>query len=281
MAIGANATFPAVGVVLAETWNGTIWTTTQTPAAGALAAVSCTSTTYCVAVGEAPSGSTLTEIWNGATWTAQQSAGGGSWDGLSCASAGACVAARADPAVGIADSWDGTSWTALPQPQQQVSPPPNPFYSAVSCPAVNACTIVVNNLSITNQFQSSLDALAFRWDGATWSTQQIQLPAGEDVNTIGGVSCPSAMTCTVVGSYSFVESNGPELIAPLLERWDGTTWSAQPPPTPYQSGGPPLNAVSCASTTSCTAVGEHAIVMPSGYAGTGLLYTVPVVLSYS
>lgn len=278
-AIGATASFPAVGMSLAETWNGTTWTRLQAPVASALSAVSCTSTTSCLAVGQATSGSTLTEIWNGTTWTVQPSADAGSWLGLSCASADACLAARADPTSALADSWDGTSWTALPQPQPQFNPF-NPFYSAVSCPAINACTIVVNNL-IPGQFQSSLEALAFRWDGATWSTRQIQLPPGEDVNTIGGVSCPSATTCTAVGSYSFVLGDGPESIAPLLERWNGTTWNAQPPPSPYQLGGAQLNAVSCASTTTCTAVGEGSTVFPTGYSGTVVVYTAPVALSYS
>jgi hypothetical protein len=267
----------------------------QTAAAGALTAVSYRSTTSCVAVGQAPSGSTLTEIWNGTTWTVQQSGAGGPWLGLSCASADACLAARAYPAAGIADGWDGTSWTALPQAPPQFNPI-SPFYSAVSCPAVNACTIVVNNLSIPGNVQPdshlSPEGLAFRWDGSAWSTQQIQLPAGEYVNTIGGVSCPSVTTCTAVGSYSFLQSNSPELIAPLLERWDGTTWSTQPAPPLYESGGPALTAVSSPSTTTCTAIGENSIVIADGIAGNsgnpgcseacanGLVYTVPVVLSY-
>ncbi len=275
-AVGATdfTTFPAEGIMLAEIWNGTMWTAMQTPTAGALSAVSCTSTTTCVAVGSA-----LAESGNGATWTVQPSASGDVWVGVSCGSAEACLAAGEDPSGGIeVDNWNGTTWTLPPQPPQFVAP--NPAYAAVSCSAANACTIVVNN-QITGQFQSAIEGLAFRWNGTTWSTQNIQLPAGEDVNTIGGVACPSAVNCTAIGSYSFVQSNGPEQIAPLLEQWDGTSWSTEPPPSPDQSEGATLNAVSCASTTTCIAVGTRGIGIPTGKIGTVLEYAVPYVVSYS
>jgi len=273
------------GAAVAETWTGATWSSLQTPAAGDLTAVSCTSATACLAVGAGSGGSALAESWNGATWTVQPGAGGGLWVGLSCVSADACLAARGDPTAGIADSWDGTSWTALPLPQSQLNAL-NPFYSAVSCSALNTCTVVINNQSITGSFetgfQSSVDGLALRWDGAAWSTQTIQLPAGDDVNTIGGVSCPSATTCTAVGSYSFTESNSPEMYGPLLERWDGTSWSAaQPPPYPYQFGSPQLFGVSCASAATCIAVGERVIIIPDGLVNSGYLHTVPYVASYS
>ena len=263
----------AVGAGRIETWNGTTWTAVPTPATSDLSAVSCPSTAACTAVGRQGQ----TENWNGATWTVQPSSGGAGWAAVSCASANACLAARTDPTAAIADSWDGTSWTALPVPQQQLNPV-NPFYSAVSCPAVNACTIVMNT-AITSQFQSSLGAVAFRWDGAAWSTQQIHLPAGEDVESIGGISCPSATSCTAVGSYSFIPRDSPQLTAPLLDRWDGANWSAPPLPSTFRSGGPVLNGVSCASTTACMAVGQRTIMVPDGTPRYTLLQTVPYILS--
>ena len=265
-AVGARSftTFPSSGVTLAALWNGTTWTATQTPEAGSLNAVSCTAATSCVAVGQTPTGS-LAESWNGSTWTVLPSGSGGLWVGVFCVSENACLAVRADPTVGIGDSWDGTSWTALPQPQPALYPP-NPYYPAVSCPAVNACTIVANN------------ALALRWDGATWSTQHLRLPTGEGVNTIGGISCPSTTTCTAVGSYSFIEGSSAETTAPLLERWDGGAWTAQPPPSP--SDGAFLYGVSCPSPTTCTAVGTRLFVMLDGTPGSGFYETAPYILSY-
>jgi hypothetical protein len=163
------------------------------------------------------------QTWNGTAWTVQPGSGGAGWAALSCASANACLAARADPTAAIADSWDGIPWTALPLPQLQLDSV-NPFYSAVSCSAVNACTIVMNT-AITSQFTSSLEAVAFRWDGANWS--------------------------------------------------------APPLPSPFQSGGPVLNGVSCASATACIAVGQRTIIIPDGNPKYALLQTVPYILSYS
>jgi hypothetical protein len=88
---------------------------------------------------------------------------------------------------------------------------------------------------------------------------------------------------TAVGSATIPESNGPGSVVPLLERWDGSSWSAQPPPSPYQSGGPLLDGVSCPSTTICIAVGTRGITLPTGNAQ-GISeggYGVPYVLSYS
>jgi hypothetical protein len=272
---GEGPTAAGTDVLLAETWNGTTWTTMQTPGAGTFTAVSCASTAACMAVG--PAG--LTESWNGATWTIQPSASDDSLAAVSCVSSEACVAAGRDQTDGVvAESWNGTSWTAAPLPQVQLNALA-PWSTAVSCSAANACTVVATNELITSQFQSSEEGLVFRWDGAAWSTQSIQLPAGEDVSTIGGVDCPTANSCTVVGSYTFFESDSPELTAPLLAHWDGAGWSAQQAPS--DSGAPVLNGVSCLSTTTCVAVGERTITIPNGSPNSGLQQTIPYILSSS
>jgi hypothetical protein len=251
----------------------------QTPGAGRLGAVSCASATACVAIGTTPTATALTESWNGATWTTQPGATNGTLSAVSCVSGETCVAAGRDQSDDIvAERWDGTSWTALPLPEPQQNAVP-PWSTAVSCSAENACTVVGTNEFIQSQFKSYLGALVFHWNGAAWSTQTIQLPRGEGVSTIGGVACPTANSCTLVGSYSFFEGNGPQLTAPLLEHWDGATWSSQQPPP--QSIGPVLNGVSCPSITTCIAVGQRAFIMPDGNRNTGSLQTVPYILSDS
>jgi hypothetical protein len=44
---------------------------------------------------------------------------------------------------------------------------------------------------------------------------------------------------------------------PLAEHWDGTSWAVQPVPFPADSSNAQTRAVSCASPTSCTAVGVY------------------------
>lgn len=84
MAVGEdqNSTGTAATTVAAQ-WNGATWTIVSTPSPAtfsALFSVSCTSPTYCSAVGaSSPSAngtvSPLAEVWNGSTWTLQTAAG--------------------------------------------------------------------------------------------------------------------------------------------------------------------------------------------------------------
>ena len=266
------------GAALAETWNGTTWTPMQTAGAGTLDAVSCTSPAACMAVGATG----LAESWDGVSWTVQPSAIVG-LSAVSCVSSQSCMATGQDDADATvaAEGWNGTSWTSLPLPKSHLNAI-NPLFTGVSCSAQNACTLVANDVLITGSLQtgvsSSEQAIAFRWDGATWSAQAIQLPRGEDVSTIGGVACPAANSCTLVGSYAFFPPNEPEQTAPLLAHSNGATWSVQPPPS--ETAGLMLNGVSCPSATTCTAVGTRAFIMPDGNPGSGFADFAPYILSY-
>jgi hypothetical protein len=80
---------------LAERWNGHKWTIQRTGGlAGALQAISCTSTNACTA----SSSGTLAERWNGRRWTVQHtptiphSDGSGTLNGVSCPSKTGCTA---------------------------------------------------------------------------------------------------------------------------------------------------------------------------------------------
>jgi hypothetical protein len=64
------------------------------------------------------------------------------------------------------------------------------------------------------------------------------------------VSCTEATACTAVGSFS----NG-TTHSPLVEGWNGTTWSVRSPGLPAVSVDAELDGVSCAGATACTAVG--------------------------
>jgi hypothetical protein len=68
---------------------------------------------------------------------------------------------------------------------------------------------------------------------------------------LSAVSCTSATACTAVGSYGD---------SPLIERWNGSSWSIQKAPAVRNSLkgvlGSWLTGVSCTARTLCTAVGE-------------------------
>jgi hypothetical protein len=79
-----------------------------------------------------------------------------------------------------------------------------------------------------------------------WSVEPSSNPAGATSSTLHGVSCISSSFCTAVGyGYDPTEQA-------LAERWNGTSWTAEPNP----AGDSTLYGVSCTSSSSCTAVGS-------------------------
>jgi hypothetical protein len=135
---------------------------------------------------------------------------------------------------------DATGWSIERVPAASVSP-----LSSVSCASIRSCTAVGG-------------ALVERWNGSRWTSQDVSVPPGPFDLT--GVSCSSTRACIAVGSYSLTSSG--EVQWPLAEHWDGNRWSHQLLPGP--AGGAfrsiSLRAVSCASNTACTAVGDGAFV---------------------
>ncbi len=85
-----------------------------------------------------------------------------------------------------------------------------------------------------------------------WSLQHTPNPAGATSSHLNGVSCASGSACTSVGYYD----NGTTDLT-LAERWNGTKWSIQKPPTPSGGTGLELTGVSCTSASACTAVGYY------------------------
>jgi hypothetical protein len=88
--------------------------------------------------------------------------------------------------------------------------------------------------------------------GSSWSVQATPNPAGSTRTYLYGVACPSATSCTAIGTYLINSS-----YFPLAEQWDGQTWTIQPTPEPPSATTAELSAVACSSITDCTAVGFY------------------------
>ncbi len=265
---GTFTTEPAQ-TTLAEGWDGTAWRLQNTPlVAGAtinnLRLVSCSSATACTAVGSTnatASQGPLAERRDGTAWTIQPAyqppnANFSSFSGVSCPSATACAAVgsyvttvlRTNYTAPLAETWDGTAWG-----QQSVPTPTSAtdaYLSEVSCTSATACTAV----GTSYDQQTGVDSpLAERWDGTAWTIQTTPQPTSPADSYLSGVSCTSATSCTAVG-YSNVASSTASYV-PLVEHWDGTTWTIQSTPSPTGVTSSLLSAVSCTSATACTAVG--------------------------
>ncbi len=146
----------------------------------------------------------------------------------------------------LAEGWNGSSWT--------IRASPNPggenggVLNGVSCTSPSACTAVG-----TYNNGGSIETLAERWDGTSWTIQSTPNPSGSNNSVLDGVSCTSPSACTAVGQYDSAGTN-----VTLAERWDGTSWTIQTTPNPGDSASSVLSGVSCTSATACTAVGSGA-----------------------
>jgi hypothetical protein len=125
----------------------------------------------------------------------------------------------------------------------------------VACPSARSC-IAVGQITGSSGIVAGL---AERWNGRTWTTQTVPNPLNAiSGSVLYGISCSSATSCTAVGQeYPSVNfGGGPKPTEPVAEHWNGSAWTVQT--TPILSGSDSsgaLQAVSCVSATSCTAVG--------------------------
>src|SRR5215469_5786542 len=249
-AIGSYPGSRGYSRALAESWNGSKWSIVPTPNQGTLnnvlGGVSCRSASACVAVGDFAITTrvtqTLAETWHAGKWSIARSANHVTYDNglgaVSCPSAGFCVALGGFVDTKrvlrpLIEKWNGSDWSIMPSPDVS-------GVGGINCRSAKFCFAVGGRSGKT---------LIEKWNGSTWSIVPSPSPRFSDY--LAGVSCPSASSCTAVGSYVNSAQVGDST---LVESWNGKTWSVVPSPTgPNQTD---LTGVSCLSATSCTAVGD-------------------------
>jgi hypothetical protein len=212
IAVGAFENSSGDYVPLAEKWNGTAWTVQEPPfPTGAynavLNGVSCTSSTACTAVGDFAKSSkensrALAETWNGTAWTMQEPPLEHVLHGVSCTSSTACVAVGGTGSAAVAETWNGTTWSekGMPNPTGAKSG----VAHGVSCTSSTVCTALG---TVTNA-SGVLVPLAEKWNGSSWTAQELPLPASANSARESegwGVSCVSSTMC--MGAGSFVNSS--------------------------------------------------------------------------
>ncbi len=260
----------AHGSTLAYTWNGSRWVAQPTPrlqtnSLQGLQDVSCLSATACTAVGSvfrtsnSPPVRPLIERWTGSAWQldAAANASGAATSyltGVACASITGCMAvgsysthASGANAAPLVERWDGSSWSIQTAPAPAGAASSN--LGRISCTSPSACTAV----GTYQDFADHTYPLAESWDGTAWTIENVPSPSGATNTRLYGVSCSSAASCTAVGAAA---STGHSDTA-LIESWDGSSWKLESVPLPSGSTESNLLAISCASTTACTAVGNY------------------------
>jgi hypothetical protein len=255
-----SATFcMAVGNVI-ERWNGQAWSIVPAPTLNiaALQAVTCTSPTFCMAVGG------LTERWDGKKWSVVANPKPGNPTELadvSCTSTTNCFAVGnyssrfSFEAVALLEHWNGKTWSVVAGPTPSA---PNPRLNSVSCPSASTCLALGSG--DTGVIDGST-ALTARWNGRSWS-----LVAAANVTAhlyrLASVSCTGPKNCFAVGSFDNSTNNGRP--APLIERWNGKTWSIVAPARSASGTGGWFESTSCTSPTNCLAVGASVTLISSG-----------------
>jgi hypothetical protein len=250
----------AVGDQMAAHWNGTTWTAQKVPDAPQdtggfqLSAISCPAANACAAVGGYYQDSVQNVVaasWNGSVWSTVVpnlgTASVTSWlSDLACSRPGACTAVGTyqDPTNGNRALVEDFSLTW----QQQFGAVPSQATSSaldgVWCWQPNRCHAVGNFRT-----SRSSENLAETFNGSNWAVNPTPHPVDSQLI---GISCHGANRCTAVGHH--ITPGG---IQTLAERWNGTTWAPQSTPHPAGARGSDLLAVSCPSSTSCTAVGYY------------------------
>ena len=236
-------------------------------------AVSCPSVDDCTAVGDFTIASTSD---GGATWTNKVPSDAYWLDGVSCPSISTCFAGGVPGIIATTDG--GASWAL-----QNAPTGPDDQVRAVSCTSVQHCVAVgygfidvttnggatwvaSPSLPNTQTLNPPLDAvscgspttcvamggsssLVSSDGGSTWTPEPV--PTG--VIGVNGVSCSDGTHCVAV-SYVTTDGAGTPIPPGILVSTDGgSSWAADSTVSPDLVE---LLAVSCPTSTACTAVGD-------------------------
>jgi hypothetical protein len=249
----------AGGNRLIEHWNGQKWVAQVSPVPSGtrtshLAAVKCSSSTFCTAVGQYTTSTatkTMAVRWSSNHWTLMSTpnptAPVSVLSGLACSSTSNCFAvgsyfistATTSEQLTLVERWDGKQWTIVPSPN--VADAFDSGLNSAACASSTDCFAVG-----TSHTELRNDTLTEHWDGAAWSIVASPDPANSADNELNAVTCPSTPGCIAVGSSDH---------GTLAEQWDGATWSIVTSKNPLGSTGAALASISCPATTRCTAVG--------------------------
>ena len=294
MAVGSSTDGVAPYEVhgLAEQWNGSTWTIVPVPqspkhSSTSLSGVSCTKSTFCMAVGQSgPEAGVVSAVstaaveWDGTSWgvvpTPDPSPVQADLSKVSCVDVvnGGCLAVGSQAAAlggttqTLSEQWSGGTWSVLP------SPDPSTTHLAeltdVSCTWTFFCMASGVYSNGSAQLPLMADAL-----GGRWATLAAESPSSATQTVPVGISCaPTGGMCAAAGF-----SSAPT--ATLVEQFLGSLWGIAP--SQNVSGGHPsqLTAVSCATEKFCAAVGYSGPVSPAAEPYTTLAEIGPVDLPNS
>jgi len=236
------------GFALKEGMSTLRWSSPLTVAPGnVLYGVSCSSPSFCAAVGDKVSGNKFVGggtvvTYNGHRWSSPLTvAPGNVLYGVSCSSPSSCVAVGAEDTgnktiAGTVVTYNGHHWSS---PQTVAS---GAVLGSVSCSSPSFCAAVGGKVS-GNTFSTGT---VVTYNGHHWSSPQTVASGA----FLDGVSCSSPSSCVAVG-YEHYEDMGNTSNTGTVLTYNGHHWSSPQTVAP----GAVLGSVSCSSPSFCAAVG--------------------------
>jgi hypothetical protein len=254
MAVGTGSQVEdGITEAITARWNGSAWSNSFIPSpdgVDTIAGVSCTSATFCVAVG-ATDDQMLVARWNGTSWADDSVAtpAGATFPslaGVSCTSATTCTAVGSTSDSGgtqrpLIETLHGGTWTPTVLTNVGAAQ-----LNGVSCPTAAVC----NAVGSINGSASSGFLIAHLAAGS-WAPVTAPSVPGSAFANLTGVSCATTTACTASG-WSEPAS---EQRAPAILRLSGGSWAVSPTPALPRTESGSLAGVSCTSAAACHAVG--------------------------
>jgi hypothetical protein len=247
---------------LIERWNGKSWTVISGadvgPDQSLLQGVACSAVSQCWTVGyyttSRNTAQTLVERWDGTVWTIADSPNNNIGTlandlfDVACASPSDCWAVgyyNVDSTIPnisfdtrpLILHWDGNLWATASAPNADSH---YNLLTGVTCTSTSNCW-AVGNIEYSQP-------LIEHWDGSSWT-----IVTSPDNGRLNEVTCASASDCWAVGSYYNATFGN---LQPFIEHWNGISWSLVNAPSASFNYSE-LFGVTCASTSSCWAVGYY------------------------
>jgi hypothetical protein len=164
--------------------------------------------------------------------------------GVACVTASNCVLSGLQTGVatrGLLSKWNGSTFTA-----QTPASTTSEFYGT-GCNSSTLC------FAVGTDYASGALPHAEKYNGTTWANTTVPTPSGSTFAQLTGVACPGSTSCFAVGSFQ----NATPSTQPIVDAWNGTSWSAATVTLPSGTTNAELFDVACTSTTACTAVGDY------------------------
>jgi hypothetical protein len=185
----------------------------------------------------------------------------------------------------LAMRWDGQSWSVVPTPN--VGADHNSLFAVAATSATDAW-------AVGNYFDDGSLAwktLAMHWGGTSWTVVETPSPRRR-FSTLLGIAAISPSDAWAVGAR---QTSGPTIRnLPLVEHWDGASWTVARTPRAGGSSSSFLQGVAATSSTDAWAVGfrdtstliEHwdgsswaVVPSPNPFGRTDLLHSVAALSS--